>query len=102
MAYLRSLFDDARRQLTPDLVLVAAAAALALVIPYYYRIRPPGIDPRFAGAVQYTWRSIIYLALPLLTTSTPLICPETTLRGQTGTCHTERMFVLWTGEGRVV
>jgi hypothetical protein len=67
MAYFRSLLDDARRLLTPDLVLVAAAAALALVIPYYYRIRPPGIDPRFASAVQYTWRSIIYLALPLLT-----------------------------------
>jgi membrane protease YdiL (CAAX protease family) len=66
--YLRGLWDDARRNVTasPDLLLAAAVFALAVLIPQYVRPRFPHLDPGWPGALTVLWRSVFYLALPLL------------------------------------
>ena len=68
MAYLRGLWNDARRNVTaaPDLLLVAATFALAALLPHYWRPRLPALGPGWFGAVNLLWRSVLYLALPLL------------------------------------
>jgi len=68
MAYLRGLWDDARRNVRaePDLLLVAATFALAALLPQYWRLRLHGLEPGWPGAVVVLWRSAFYLVLPLL------------------------------------
>jgi membrane protease YdiL (CAAX protease family) len=68
MAYLRGLWEDARKSVTtsPDLLLVAAVFALAALIPQYLRPRVPSLGPGWPGAVTVLWRSLFYLVLPLL------------------------------------
>ncbi len=68
MAYLRGLWNDARRNVTsdPDLLLVAATFALAVLVPHYWRPRLSGLGPGWPGAITVLWRSVFYLALPLL------------------------------------
>ena len=68
MAYLRGLWNDARSSVTaaPDLLLVAATFALAALLPHYWRPRLPALGPGWFGAVNLLWRSVLYLALPLL------------------------------------
>ena len=68
MDYLRGLWNDARKNVTagPDLLLVAATFALAVLLPQYWRLRPSGLGPGWPGAVTVLWRSAFYLALPLL------------------------------------
>jgi membrane protease YdiL (CAAX protease family) len=68
MAYLRGLWDEARRNLTaaPDLLLVAAVFSLAALIPQYVRPRLYVSGPGWPGAITVLWRSVFYLALPLL------------------------------------
>jgi len=68
MDYLRGLWNDARRSVVaaPDLLLVAAAFALATLLPYYWRPHPSNPMPGWNSAVTVLWRSIFYLALPLL------------------------------------
>ena len=68
MAYLRDLWSDARKNVTagPDLLLVAATFALAVLLPQYWRLRPSGLGPGWPGATTVLWRSAFYLALPLL------------------------------------
>lgn len=68
MTYLRGLWNDARRSVTaaPDLLLLAATFALAALLPHYWRPRLPALGPGWFGAVNLLWRSVLYLALPLL------------------------------------
>ena len=68
MAYLRDLWDDTRRNVSasPDLLLVAAVFALAALIPQYVRPRLYVSGPGWPGAITVLWRSVFYLALPLL------------------------------------
>jgi membrane protease YdiL (CAAX protease family) len=68
MAYFRELWNDARRNVVaePDLLLVAAIFALAALLPHYWRPRLPALGPGWFGAVTLLWRSVLYLALPLL------------------------------------
>jgi membrane protease YdiL (CAAX protease family) len=68
MAYLRGLWTDTRRNVTaaPDLLLLAAIFALAALIPQYLRPRLSGLGPGWPGAFTVLWRSVFYLALPLL------------------------------------
>jgi len=68
MDYLRGLWNDARKNVTagPDLLLVAATFALAVLLPQYWRPRPSGLGPGWPGAITVLWRSAFYLALPLL------------------------------------
>ena len=68
MTYLRGLWNDARRNITagPDLLLLAAVFALAALIPQYLRPRLSVPGAGWSGAVTVLWRSVLYLALPLL------------------------------------
>jgi membrane protease YdiL (CAAX protease family) len=68
MPYLRGLWDDTRKSLTasPDLLVLAAVFALAALIPQYLRPRLHVSGPGWPGAITVLWRSIFYLALPLL------------------------------------
>ncbi|MBM3331848.1 CPBP family intramembrane metalloprotease [candidate division WOR-3 bacterium] len=68
MAYLRGLWSDLRRNVAagPDLLFVAAVFALAALIPHYFRPRVSVYGPGWPGAVTVLWRSVVYLALPLL------------------------------------
>ena len=68
MAYIRGLWNDARRNVTagPDLLLLAATFALAALLPHYWRPGPPNLGPGWSGAATMLWRSVLYLALPLL------------------------------------
>jgi len=68
MAYLRGLWNDARKLVVPapDLVLVAATFALATLLPHYWRPRPQDLMPGWFRAVAVLWRSAFYLSLPLL------------------------------------
>ncbi len=68
MAYLRGLWNDGRRSVTaaPDLLLVAATFALAALLPHYWRPRLPALGPGWFGAATLLWRSMLYLALPML------------------------------------
>jgi membrane protease YdiL (CAAX protease family) len=66
--YLRALWDDARRNMTaaPDLLLAAAIFALAALVPQSVKPRFANLSPGWPGAVTVLWRSLFYLALPLL------------------------------------
>ncbi len=68
MDYLRGLWRDTRQNLITghDLLLVAAVFALAALIPQYARPRFPHLGPGWPGALTVLWRSVFYLALPLL------------------------------------
>jgi membrane protease YdiL (CAAX protease family) len=68
MAYLRGLWNDARKSVAaaPDLLLFAAIFALAALLPHYWRPGPPNLGPGWPGAAALLWRSVLYLALPLL------------------------------------
>jgi membrane protease YdiL (CAAX protease family) len=68
MAYLRGLWDDARRNVTtgPDLLLIAATFALAALLPQYFRLRAAHFGSGWPSAITVLWRSAFYLALPLL------------------------------------
>jgi len=68
MRYFRSLWDDVLRNVlaVPDLLLVAAVFALAVLVPQYLRPRLPGLGPGWPGAVTVLWRSVFYLTLPLV------------------------------------
>jgi membrane protease YdiL (CAAX protease family) len=68
VAYLRGLWDDVRTNVTasPDLLLAAAVFALAALVPQYIKPRFPNLSPGWPGAVTVLWRSLFYLALPLL------------------------------------
>ena len=68
MAYLRGLWNDTRRNVTagPDLLLLAAVFALAALIPQYLRPRLSVPGAGWPGAITVLWRSVLYLALPLL------------------------------------
>ena len=67
MTYFRTLWADARRVLAekPDLLVIAGTAALAFVLEHYLSL-PRGIAPAARGAAAMLLRSVIYLALPLL------------------------------------
>jgi uncharacterized protein len=64
MAYFHRLWLDTRRVLfgSPDLLLIAVTAAVALTIPQYVHLR---FLPRFPGVAGVVFRSVVYLALPL-------------------------------------
>jgi membrane protease YdiL (CAAX protease family) len=66
--YLRNLWNDARKLVgsAPDLLLLAAVFALAALLPQYWRIRLSNLHPGWPGAIAVLWRSVFYLALPLL------------------------------------
>ncbi|MDP3041031.1 MAG: hypothetical protein Q8O18_14345 [Deltaproteobacteria bacterium] len=68
MDYLRGLWNDARRNVTagPDLLLLATTFALAALLPQYWRVRLSVLGPGWPGAITVLWRSVFYLALPLL------------------------------------
>ncbi len=68
MNYLRGLWNDAHKNITagPDLLVLAATFALAVLLPQYWRLRPSGLGLGWPGAVVVLWRSAFYLALPLL------------------------------------
>ena len=68
MDYLRGLWNDARSNVTagPDVLLLAATFALAVLLPQYWRVRLSVLGPGWPGAIAVLWRSVFYLALPLL------------------------------------
>ena len=68
MGYLHGLWNDTRRNVSagPDLLLLAAVFALAALIPQYVRPRLSVPGPGWPGAITVLWRSVFYLALPLL------------------------------------
>jgi membrane protease YdiL (CAAX protease family) len=68
MGYFRGLWNDLRKNVAadPDLLLVAAVFALAVLVPHYFRPRLHAGGPGWPGAVTVLWRSVVYMAVPLL------------------------------------
>ncbi len=68
MGHLIDLYRDCRRVVSaaPDLLVVAAVAALAFIVGRYLRLDFGRIEPALRPLAGYAVRSLVYLLLPLL------------------------------------